>query len=132
MRIVPLSAATALAAIVAAGTSIAQSAGAPSNGQRLYEARCGGCHSIDATRVGPAHRNVVGRRIASLPGYAYSPAIKRLTGTWTPARLDQWLQSPQAMAPGSKMYLNVSNPAERRDIIAWLALNSRPAKPARR
>lgn len=104
----------------------AAAAADPKAGQALYLAKCGGCHSLDANRIGPLHRGVVGRRIASAPGYAYSAAIRKLTGVWTPARLDQWLEGPQKMAPGSKMYLAVPDMAQRADIIAWLAAN--PAK----
>ena len=101
----------------------AQAGGDPAAGQALYQAKCGGCHSLDANRIGPAHRGMVGRKIASAPGFAYSPAIRKLTGVWTPARLDQWLQNPQKLAPGSKMYLNVTDAAQRASIIAYLAAN---------
>jgi len=104
----------------------APQAGNPADGEMLYEAKCGGCHSLDANRIGPAHRGVVGRKIASVSGYAYSPAIRRLDGVWTRERLDSWLMGPQRMAPGSKMFLMVDDPAERRDIIAYLAENSAP------
>ena len=98
-------------------------AGSAADGQALYQAKCGGCHSLDANRIGPAHRGVVGRRIASAPGFVYSPAIKKLSGVWTSARLDQWLQGPQKMAPVTKMFLNVTDPGQRADIIAYLAAN---------
>jgi cytochrome c len=101
----------------------AQAAGNPANGQAQYQAKCGGCHSLEANRIGPAHRGVVGRRIATAPGYAYSPALKKLTGVWTPARIDLWLQGPQKLAPGSKMFLTVPDVTQRRDIIAYLTAN---------
>ena len=104
----------------------AQAGGDPAAGQALYQAKCGGCHSLDANRIGPAHRGLVGRKIASAPGFAYSPAIRKLTGVWTAARLDQWLQNPQKLALGSKMYLSVTDAAQRASIIAYLAAN--PAK----
>lgn len=99
-------------------------------GKAVYESKCGGCHSVDANRIGPLHRNIIGRRVASAAGYAYSPALRRLTGVWTSARLNAWLQNPQALAPGTKMYLTVSDPAQRAAIIAYLESVS-PA-PARR
>ena len=106
----------------------AQSAGDTSRGRTLYESRCGGCHSLDAHRTGPRHRGVVGRAVASVPGYNYSPALRRVGGTWTADRLDTWLQGPQRMAPGTRMYLSVRDASQRRDIIAYLA----SASPARR
>lgn len=89
-------------------------------GQALYLSKCGGCHSVDTDRIGPRHRNVVGRAVASVQGYDYSSALKKLGGTWTPARLDQWLSGTQKMAPGSKMYLELDDPTERRAIITYL------------
>lgn len=117
---------TAIGAVLATwllASTHAQAAGDPAAGQTLYQAKCGGCHSLGANRIGPAHRGVVGRKIASAPGFAYSPAIRKLAGAWTPMRLDQWLQGPQKLAPGSKMYLTVPDPAQRANIIAWLAAN---------
>lgn len=96
------------------------------DGMAAYQAQCGGCHSLDTNRVGPAHRGVVGRPVGSAPGYAYSAALRKLGGVWTPARLDQWLQGPQRLAPGSKMFLTVPDPAVRKAIIAYLSANSPP------
>lgn len=97
-------------------------------GQALYQNRCAGCHSVDADRIGPRHRNVVGRAVAGVPGYSYSNALKKLGGVWTPARLDQWLSGTQKMAPGSKMYLQMDDVAQRRVIIAYLQSVSTPPK----
>jgi cytochrome c len=104
-----------------AGTAVwAQPAGDATNGKSLYEAKCGGCHSVDSNRIGPLHRGVIGRVIASVPGYQYSDAIKKLSGKWTPERLDKWLQGPQVVAPGAKMFFTVDDPGQRQDIIAYL------------
>lgn len=95
-------------------------------GQMLYEAKCTGCHSVDADRVGPRHRDVVGRKVASVPGFNYSPAIKKLGGVWTPARLDQWLSGTQKMAPGSRMYIEIDDQTQRRLLVAYLKSVSKP------
>jgi cytochrome c len=50
----------------AAPTAAAADAG---RGRELYESRCGGCHSLDANRVGPAHRGVYGRKAGAAPGF---------------------------------------------------------------
>jgi cytochrome c len=115
-------------AIASLTASAAVAAGDPVGGKALYEAKCGGCHSVDMNRIGPLHRGVVGRRVASVPGFDYSPAIKKVGGVWTPARLDKWLQGPQAVSPGSKMYFSVGDPAQRADIIAYLQSVSQPRK----
>jgi cytochrome c len=95
-------------------------------GQMLYQGKCTGCHSIDADRIGPRHRDVVGRKVASVPGFNYSPALKKLGGVWTPARLDQWLSGTQKMAPGSRMYIEMDDPTQRRLLIAYLKSVSKP------
>jgi cytochrome c len=110
-----------------AAPALAQPPGDAAAGKATYEAKCGGCHSVDENRIGPRHRNVVGRKVASLTDYDYSPAIKKLGGVWTLARIDMWLQGPQTMAPGAKMFFSVPDGDQRRNIIAYLASVSKPA-----
>ena len=89
-------------------------------GKTLYLNKCGACHSVTANRIGPLHQGVVGRKPGSVPGYAYSPALRKLTGVWTPARLDQWLTNPMKYVPGTKMAYMVPDPVQRANIIAYL------------
>ena len=77
-----------LAVVGAAAAADAQ------RGAGLYEARCGACHSLDAHRVGPLHRGVVGRRAGSAAGYDYSPALAAAAFTWDAVLLDAWLKDP--------------------------------------
>jgi cytochrome c len=95
-------------------------AGDPVVGARIYQT-CMGCHSLDENDVGPRHRGVVGRKAGTVPGYAYSAALKRSGIVWTPDQLNRWLSGPQALVPGAKMYFSVANPRNRADIIAYLA-----------
>jgi cytochrome c len=118
--------AAAAAACILATSALAQPPGDVAAGRALYEAKCGGCHSVDENRVGPRHRDVVGRKVASLTDYDYSPAIRKLGGVWTPDRIDLWLQGPQAMAPGTKMFLSVPDSDQRRNITAYLVSVSKP------
>jgi len=110
--------ASCLAQLFCAGNAAA--ADPITEGRTLYQNKCGGCHSIETNRIGPRHRGVVGRRVASVPDYDYSPALKQLGGIWTPARLDLWLSDTQKMAPGSRMYLALDAATQRRLIIAYL------------
>jgi cytochrome c len=111
--------------ILSVGTIAAAGQAKSSPGEALYQAKCGGCHSVDEDRVGPRHRGVVGRPIASLKDFDYSPAIRKLYGVWTPARL--LLQGPQNVAPGTKMYFSVPDANDRKTIIAYLATQTLPA-----
>jgi cytochrome c len=113
-----------LLAMLSVGNAIAIDPAA--EGRILYQSQCGGCHSVETNRVGPRHRGVVGRRIASVPDYDYSPALSRLGGVWTPNRLDLWLSDTQKMAPGSKMYLKQDDAGQRHLIIDYLKSVSGP------
>ena len=95
--------------------------GDPVRGHELYQSRCTACHSLDQSRTGPAHRGVFDRRAASVPGFDYSPALQHSGVRWTAANLNRWLTDPEAFIPGQKMGYQVSDPVDRRDIIAFLA-----------
>lgn len=110
-------------AIASAGAQT-RSPMAGAEGARLYQARCGGCHSLAANKVGPTHKGVFGRKAGAAPGYNYSSALRAANVTWDAATLDRWLQGPQRMVPGTRMFLSVQNPAERTAIIAYLRTES--------
>lgn len=90
------------------------------DGARLYQAKCASCHSATAKKIGPPHRGVFGRKAATVPGYNYSPALRSAGLTWDAKTLDQWLQGPQKLVKGSRMYLVVSDPVQREAIIEYL------------
>jgi cytochrome c len=96
-------------------------AGDSARGKALYESRCTACHSLDHSRVGPAHRSVFGRHVAQVGGFDYSLALKRSSVIWTAQSLDRWLANPEAFIPGQRMGYSVPDPKERADIIAFLA-----------
>ena len=113
----------ALAVFALAAAAPAAAADA-AHGQELYESRCGGCHSLDANRVGPAHRGVYGRKAGSAPNFNYSTAVKSSTVVWEEKTLDAWLTNPQALIPGQRMNFRVALPEDRADIIAYLRQQS--------
>lgn len=116
------------AAIVAAVLTPSGAAATPDPetlpGAAIYKSRCGTCHSLDANRIGPAHRGVFGRAAGSAPGYAYSPAIKASGIVWTADKLDLWLQGPQKLVKGTKMYFTLPAPGDRAAVIAYLKATS--------
>ncbi len=57
----------------------------------------------------------------SVPGFGYSPAMKKSKIVWTEAMLDRFLARPLKMVPGTSMtYDGVQDPTERADLIAYL------------
>lgn len=131
MQRTPLLAATSAFMLVATfgvapGSAIAQGEQAPSAGEALFKSKCAACHSLDANRVGPMLRGVVGRKGASIAGYEYSDALKRVKGQWDAGRLEKWLQDPQAVAAGTKMAFSLPSAADRKALIQYLASTSAP------
>jgi cytochrome c len=103
--------------IAAAGPVFA--GGDAAKGEVLY-ARCQGCHSIDANRVGPRHQGLFGRRAGSLPDYNYSAALRASGVVWDETTLDQFLAAPRDFIKGTKMPFALKDPQERADLIAYL------------
>jgi cytochrome c len=95
-------------------------------------ARCAACHSLDANRVGPMLRGVVGRPVASVPGYEYSDALKHVRGRWDARRLEAWLTDPQSVAPGTRMAFSLASATDRDAVIRYLASTSLASGAAKR
>jgi cytochrome c len=95
--------------------------GNAARGKELYESRCTACHSLDHSRVGPAHRGVFGRHSGQVAGFDYSKALRNARVTWTARSLDRWLTDPQAFLPGQKMGYSVADAQDRADLISFLA-----------
>jgi len=58
----------------------------------------------DGVRAGPTLAGVFGRRIATLPGYNFSDALKKLDIVWTPETVSRLFEvGPLAYTPGTKM-----------------------------
>lgn len=86
-------------------------------------AACAACHTIEVGRngFGPSLAGVAGRRAASLPGYAYSAALKNSGLVWNAATLDRWLTSPQRAVPGTRMpFAGIPDPARRKEVIDYI------------
>lgn len=89
-------------------------------GEQVY-ARCQACHALATDRVGPRHCGLFGRLAGSVPGFAYSEAMKKSRIVWNDKTLDRFLASPLAMVPGTHMtYDGVPDPRDRADLIAYL------------
>lgn len=86
--------------------------------------RCTSCHTFkkgESNGVGPNQYGLVGRKVATAPGYTYSDAMKAKGGEWGFQELSEFLTSPQKYVPGTRMaYAGLKKPEERAALIAYI------------
>lgn len=99
--------------------------------------KCAACHTITqggANGLGPNLWASMGQTIAHVAGFSYSDALKARSGeTWTWDLMSEWLKSPRAFAPGTKMtFAGLSDPQERADLLVYMNAqgSSLPLPPA--
>lgn len=100
-------------------------------GELQFARKCSVCHTTEAdgrNRAGPTLHRLFGRRIATVPGYPYSPALKGLDIIWNETTVSQLFElGPEVFTPGSKMPLQkMTDPAQRADLIAYLRATTMP------
>ena len=93
-------------------------------GAQVFRA-CVACHTLKAdegNRAGPTLHGVFGRRIATLPGYNFSPALKHLDIVWTPETVAKLFEiGPAAYTPGTKMpEQRIGSPEDRQALVTFL------------
>ena len=100
-------------------------AGADVNTGKAKAQACAACHDFTRggpDRIGPNLWGVVGRNVASRPGFAYSTAMTAQQGAWDYDRLFAYLASPARAVPGNKMgFAGFPNPQDRAAVIRYLA-----------
>lgn len=112
-----------VAAIIAvsAGTAAAQDA---KKGEQAF-AVCRPCHAIGpdaANMLGPQLNGLDGRHAGSVPGYSYSDANKKSGIVWNQSTFAQYIQNPQAMVPGTKMFFaGIKDQQQIKDLWAYLS-----------
>jgi cytochrome c len=107
----------------AAGDPLAAYAG--DRGAEIFRA-CVACHTLggeQTNRAGPTLAGLFGRRIATLPGYDFSAALKRLDIVWTPETVSRLFEiGPSAYTPGTKMpEQRIGSEQDRAALVQFLA-----------
>ncbi len=99
------------------------------HGAEVYRA-CIACHTLSANegpRAGPTLAGIFGRRIASLPGYDFSPALKKLNIVWTPETVSKLFEiGPAAYTPGTKMPEQRVGADDRKALVEFLKRATQP------
>ena len=89
-------------------------------GARVFRA-CVACHTLtpdEGNKAGPTLWHIFGRRIATLAGYNFSPALKELDIVWTPETVSKLFEiGPAHYTPGTKMPEQTIGSAEDRKAL---------------
>jgi cytochrome c len=109
-----------LCATLAGGTILLAFATPEDRGKDVFIRRCSGCHATDLNKEGPQLRGIVGRKAAAVPAFGYSDALKKAVVRWDETTLDKWLSDPDALVPDTDMAFRLTDPAERKEVIAYL------------
>ncbi len=90
------------------------------HGAQVFRA-CVACHALsldEGNKAGPSLHNIFGRKIATLPGYRYSDALKRMDIVWTPETVAKMFEvGPMTYTPGTKMPEQTIGSAEDRQAL---------------
>ena len=135
----PTRAATMLRVLGAAAALAAWAAGAQAQlvaGSRLGNAtrgaqafaQCQRCHSLepDKNLAGPTLHGLFGRRAGSVPGFAYSPTLRRSTVVWSADTLSEYLAAAKPPNRRAKMAVHaIADPDRLGDLLAYLQEASR-------
>ena len=94
------------------------------HGAEVFRA-CVACHTLKADegmRAGPTLAGIFGRRIATLPGYNFSAALKKLDIIWTPETVSKLFEvGPMSYTPGTKMpEQRIGSPEDRAALVRFL------------
>jgi cytochrome c len=101
-------------------------------GETIFK-KCQICHEVGPSakvKVGPILNDVIGRKAGTLPGFAYSPAMKEAGEKgmeWTDENLAKYLENPRDFIPKNKMaFVGLKKEDERADVIAYIKKFSPP------
>jgi cytochrome c len=86
---------------------------------------CVACHTLtpdEGNKAGPTLWHIFGRRIATLPGYNFSPALKQLDIVWSKETVAKLFEiGPAHYTPGTKMpEQTIGSPEERQALVDFL------------
>ena len=86
----------------------------------LYD-ECAGCHNLKENDLAPMHCGTFGREAGTVPGFAYSPAMRESGIVWDEEHLDEFLKSPFTYVSGTLMgYFGIHDDDARAEMIAFL------------
>jgi cytochrome c len=113
-----------IGAIVVGAPDDPLAAYAGDHGAEVFRA-CVACHTLspdEGNKAGPTLSGIFGRRIATLPGYNFSPALKKLEIIWTPETVAKLFEiGPAHYTPGTKMpEQRIGSAGDRQALVQFL------------
>ena len=92
-------------------------------GEKIYK-KCAACHTRDddgTHMVGPNLHGVINRMSGSAADFPYSIALMETPRKWTAEALDQFLEKPMSVVPGTSMaFAGIRKPHQRAAVICYL------------
>lgn len=114
------------AAMLAAAATGARADGDAAAGEKVFK-KCMVCHDVGASaknKVGPELNGIVGRPVASVADYKYSPAMTEFGAggkVWDAETLHTYLADPKSLVPKTKMaFAGLKKDQEVLDVIAYM------------
>jgi cytochrome c len=85
---------------------------------------CSVCHKTEKgapNTIGPNLFGIGNTKAGSVPGFAFSPAMKKSKVKWTRANLIAFIQEPQKVVPGTRMpFGGLKNPESAAQIADYI------------
>lgn len=108
----------------------AGAAAAADEGAQVWR-RCVACHTLrpdGGNRAGPTLHGIFGRRIGTVEGYPYSPALAEGDLVWTEETVGRlFTLGPDVVTPGTKMPVQrITDPTELAALLAFLRREGMP------
>jgi cytochrome c len=112
-----------VAAIMIAGSSASSMAQDAQKGAAVFNI-CLACHAIGPgaqNKVGPELNGLDGRTAGTVADFDYSDANKSSGIVWNEATFEEYIKTPQAKIPGTKMiFPGIKNEQQVKDLWAYV------------
>ena len=99
---------------------------------KVVSVKCQQCHKFEAgaESTGPSLFGILGKDIASEPGFKYSAGPNSMSaqeGAWTYEMFDHYIENPKKKVPGTAMnFIGLKKQTDRADLMAYLRTLGNP------